>query len=137
MISKKQGPGAGDTGACAKNVPTKNNRNNSQTSRRAQRKNRHRPAENRASASTRRSYAVYYGQRLLGRFVLNESTDQALAWTAARRFIGRFEGYRAAARAIGRATVTERQAAEARRRLDDPQPPFATGLPEHFLRRDR
>jgi hypothetical protein len=78
-------------------------------------------------ASKRRSYSVYIGRQLLGRVVLNQATNLALAWDPARRFLGRFEGSKAASIAIGQAAV--------RRRLDDPHPEFVTGLPEHFLRR--
>jgi hypothetical protein len=77
-------------------------------------------------ASKRHSYAVYIGRQLLGRIVLNEATNLALAWDPARRFLGRFEGRKNAESAI--------EQAEIRRRLDDPRPAFVTGLPEHFLR---
>jgi hypothetical protein len=135
MTAKERGPDAGNTGASEKNAPLKSKIDNSQASRRTQRKNGKR-AENRARASTRRSYAVYDGQQMLGRIVLNEATNQSWAWNAARQFLGRFDSYKAASRAISRAAVTEWQRVEARQRLDDPHPPFATGLPEHFLRRD-
>jgi hypothetical protein len=137
MASKKRGLGTANTEAPRKNAPLKCNSNNSETIRSAQRRNPCRPVENRADASTRRDYSVYDGRVLLGTFVWNERTQQALAWNAARRFVGRFGSFKAAARAIGRAAITERQAAEARRRLADPHPPFATGLPEHFLGRGR
>jgi hypothetical protein len=132
MASKKRGLGTANTEAPPKNAPLKSNFYNNQARRRTQRKNPRGPGETRAGASTRRSYAVYYGQRLLGHFIVNEATNQALAWNASRQFLGRFDGYKAASRAINRAAVTERQRAEARRRLDDPNPPFASGLPEHF-----
>ena len=93
--------------------------------------------ENRPGASTRRAYVVYNGQQLLGSFVLNEATDEALAWNASRCFVGQFKGYKAAARGTRRAAATEQHAAEARRRLADPNPPFVTGLSEHFLRHGR
>jgi hypothetical protein len=74
-------------------------------------------------ASKRHAYSVYIGRQLLGRIVLNEGTGLALAWDhPARHFLGRFEGRKQAETAI------------MRRRLDDPRPPFVTGLPEHFLR---
>jgi hypothetical protein len=79
--------------------------------------------------------AVCDGTTALGAIIWNERTRLALAWTASRKFVGRFGSYQAAARAISRTAVTARQEAEARRRLDDPNPPFVTGLPAHFLRR--
>ena|SRR5579864_7433938 len=94
---------------------------------------KHRPAT--GSPSTRRRLSVYDGRLRLGDFIWNEATQQALAWNAARQFVGQFGSYQAASRAIGRATVTARQAAEARLRLDDPNPPFVTGLPQHFFLR--
>jgi hypothetical protein len=103
----KRGPGAGDTGASKKSAPLKSKTDGSQRSRRRQRNNPRRLAENRAGASTRRPYAVYDGQQLLGRLILNEATKQALAWNASRQFLGRFDGYKAAARAISRAAVSE------------------------------
>jgi hypothetical protein len=133
MASIRRGPGAGDaTGASEKNTPRKSKSDNSQASGRAQR-GKHEAAENRVPA--RRAYTLYDGRTSLGTFIWNERTQQALAWTASRRFVGRFGSYKAAARAIGQTAVTARQMAEARRRLDDPDPPFATGLPGHFLRR--
>jgi hypothetical protein len=132
MIAKTRGPGDGVTEAPKNNAPIKSKPDNNQARRRAQRRKRE-PAENRRSA--RREYVVYDGQRLLGIFIFNDVTRQALAWNARRKFIGRFVGYQAAARAISQAAVTELQAAEARRPLDDPNPPFVTGLPSHFLRR--
>src|SRR5216684_4801961 len=132
MTAKQRGPGAGNTEAPKKNAPIKSKPDNIQANRRAQRRKRE-PAENRVSA--RREYAVSVGQRLLGSFIFNEATKQALAWNARRKFIGRFVGYQAAARAISRAAITERQAEDARRRLNDPNPPFVTGLPSHFLLR--
>jgi hypothetical protein len=137
MASKTRGPGivVGDTEASnlKKKPPLKSKPDNSQTRRRAQRKNLHRPAETQAGA--RRTYTVYNGRVLLGTFVWNERTQEALAWNASRRFVGRFGSYQAAAQAIGRAAVTAPQTAEARRRLDDPHPPFVTGLSEQFLGR--
>jgi hypothetical protein len=132
MARTKKNPGAGGTGVSGKNVPTKNSPDNSQKLSTAQLKTS-KPAASYAGA--RRTYTVYNGRVWLGTFVWNERTQQALAWNASRRFVGRFGSYKAAARAIGRAAITERQAAEARQRLDDPHPPFVTGLPEHFLRR--
>jgi hypothetical protein len=134
MASTKRGPGAGNTEASGKNAPRKSKPDNSQARRKVQRKNPRRPAENHAGASTRRAYVVYNGREWLGTFVFNERTQQALAWDASRQFVGRFGSYRTAALAIGRTALTARQMAEARRRLDDPNPPFATGLPSHFLR---
>jgi hypothetical protein len=134
MASTTRGPGAGNTEASEKNAPLKSKPDNSQASRRTQRR-KHDPAENRAGVGTRRAYAVYDGRVWLGTYIWNERTQQALAWKASRQFVGRFGSFRAAARAIGRAAITERQVADARRRLDDPNPPFVTGLPEHFLRR--
>ncbi len=136
MARTKGNPGAGGTGVSGKNVPVKNKLDNSQTSRSTQRRKRE-PVENRAGASTRRAYVVYNGQQLLGSFVLNEATDEALAWNASRCFVGQFKGYKAAARGTRRAAATEQHAAEARRRLADPNPPFVTGLSEHFLRHGR
>jgi hypothetical protein len=101
--------------------------------RRTQRTSSSSAAASSVGGSRRRSFAVYDGRRLLGVLILNEATDHALAWNASRRFLGRFEGHRAAARAIGQAAEIERRSLGARRRLDDPHPPFATGLPEHFL----
>ena len=135
MASKKRGLGIANTEASRKNAPLKSKIDNSQASRRTQRRNRRRPAENRARASTRRSYAVYDGQQLLGRIILNQASNQTWAWNAARQFLGRFDAYNAAARAISQAAITEWQRLEARRRLDDPHPPFATGLPEHLFGR--
>src|SRR6267154_4057278 len=132
MTRTKRNPGAGGTRVSGKNVPTKNSPYHSQT-RAIPQPRRRKPAENRAAP--RRAYTVYDGRTLLGTFVWNERTQQALAWNAWRRFVGQFGSFQAAARAIGRAAITERQAAEARRRLADPHPPFATGLPEHFLGR--
>jgi hypothetical protein len=132
MTAKQRGPGAGNTEAPKKNAPIKSKPDNSQASRKAQRRKRE-PAENRVAA--RRAYSVYDGRVWLGTFIWNERTQQALAWNASRQFVGRFGSYNAAARAIGRAAVTSWQTAEARRRLNDPNPPFVTGLPEHFLRR--
>jgi hypothetical protein len=109
-----------------KKAPLKSSAQISRASRKTQRKSR-------ASGSRRRSYAVYDGQRALGILILNEATNQALAWNTSRQFLGRFEGHRAAARALGHDAETERKVLAARQRLDDPNPPFATGLPEHFL----
>jgi hypothetical protein len=78
---------------------------------------------------------VLAGSIALGTVIWNERTRLALAWAASRRFVGRYGSYQAAARAIGQAAVAERRAIEARRRMDDPPPEFATGLPKHFLRR--
>jgi hypothetical protein len=132
MARTKRNPGAGGTGVSGKNVPVKNSPDHIQTRGTAQPKTR-KPATSYAGA--RRTYTVYDGRTLFGTFVWNERTQQALAWNASRRFVGQFGSYKAAARAIGQAAVTARQMAEARRRLEDPHPPFATGLPEHFLRR--
>src|SRR5215468_9376866 len=134
MASTKRGPAAGNSEASDKKAPLKSKTDSSQRSRRSQRNNPRRFAENRGGASTRRPYAVYAGQQLLGRFILNEATKQALAWNASRKFLGRFDGYKAASMAISRAAVTERQRAEALRRLHDPHPPLASGLSERFLR---
>src|SRR5436189_13635 len=125
MTVKQRGPGAGNT-AASKDPPINSKTHSS--SRNKQRRTR-KPSENRVSA--RRMYAVYDGRMMLGTFVLNERTQQACAWNVARRFIGRFDGYQTAARAIGGAAATALQEVEARCRLDDPTPPFATGLPEH------
>jgi hypothetical protein len=133
MASTKRGPATGNSEASDKNAPLKSKTDRRQRSRRRQRNNPRRLAENRAGASARRPYAVYDGQQLLGHFILNEATKQALAWNASRQFLGRFDGYKAASRAISRAAVTERQRTEAFRRLHDPHPPFASGLSEHFL----
>ena len=122
MASRKRGLGTASTEASRKNAPLKIDNSR---------------AENRARASTRRSYIVYDGQQLLGRFIFNETTNKAWAWNASREFIGRFDGYKGASRAISQAAVTEWQRVEARQRLHDPHPPFATGLPEHFLRSGR
>jgi hypothetical protein len=132
MTVKQRGPGAGNTEAPKKNAPIKSKPDNSQASRKAQRRKRE-PAENRVAA--RCAYSVYDGRVWLGTFIWNERTQQALAWNASRRFVGRFGSYKAAARTIGRAAIAERQAADARRRLNDPKPPFVTGLPSHFLLR--
>lgn len=132
MAGKQRGPGADNTEAPKKNAPIKSKTHSSRASSNKQRRTRE-PAENRVSA--RRMYAVYDGRMMLGTFILNERTQQACAWNAARRFIGRFGSFQAAALAIGRAAVTERQMAKARRRLNDPNPPFQSGLPSHFLRR--
>jgi hypothetical protein len=134
MPAKQRGPGDRNTEAPKQNAPIKSKPNNSQAHRKVQRR-KPAPAKNRMS--TRREYVVYDGRRFLGCFIFNETTKQALAWNASRRFIGRIDGYRAAARAISRAVVTKLQAIKARRRLDDPRPEFVTGLPEHFLRAGR
>jgi len=134
MASTKRGPGAGNTEASKINAPLKSDSDHKETRPSAQRLTRE-PVESYTGA--RRAYAVYDGRERLGRFIFNERTQQALAWDASRRFIGRFGSFKAAARAIGAAAVTERHAADARRRLNDPSPPFVTGLPEHFLRRGR
>ena len=135
MIAKRRGPGAGNAGASKKNAPLKSESTNNRACRNAQQRNPRKPGENRAGAGARRSHVVYDGQQLLGRFIFNEATNQAVAWNAARQFLGRFGGFKAASRAISRAAVTEWRRAEARRRLDDPTPSFVSGLPEHFLRR--
>src|SRR5579863_9433067 len=132
MASTTRGPGVGDTRASKKNIPTGNDSNNSQATRGAQPRKR---GVGESCAGSRRLYTVYDGRAWLGTFIWNDATRQALAWNASRRFVGRFESYLAAARAIGAAAATENRAAEARRRLANPRPPFATGLPEHFLRR--
>jgi hypothetical protein len=62
---------------------------------------KHLPAA--GSPSTRRAYAVYDGRMRLGTFIWNERTQQAIAWDALRKFVGRFGSYSAAARAIGQA----------------------------------
>src|SRR5262249_36090248 len=115
MIAKQRGPGAGNTGASKKNTSLKSESTNHPARRHAQRRNPGRPGENRAGASTRGSYAVYDGQRLLGHFIFNKATHQALAWNVSRQFLGRFDSYKAASRAISRAAVTERQRGEALR----------------------
>jgi hypothetical protein len=131
MSAKQRGAGAGNTEAPKQNAPVKSKPNNSQARRKVQcRKSA--SAENRGSAW--HEYVVYDGQRFIGCFIFNETTKQALAWNASRRFIGRVDGYRAAARAISRAAVTERHAVEVRRRLFDPRPEFVTGLSDRFLR---
>src|SRR5215470_14959420 len=112
MASTKRGPAAGNSEAPDKNAPLKRKTDSSQRSRRRQRNNPRRLAEDRAGASARRLYAVYDGQQLLGHFILNEATKQVLAWNASRQFLGRFDGYKAASRAISRAAVTQRQRAE-------------------------
>jgi hypothetical protein len=134
MASKKRDLGAGNTEASEKNAPLKSSANTSRASRRGQRKNPHRPTKNRADSGTRGAFTVYDGQVLLGKFVWNKSSQQALAWDAARRFIGRFNSFRAAARAISQTTRAAEHMADARHHLDDPNPPYVTGLPEHFLR---
>jgi hypothetical protein len=127
MASKKRNPGAGGARVSRKNhVRSKDAANNSQ------RKGALQPL---SGGTTRRSCAVYDGRDRIGVFVWNEATREALAWNAARRFIGRFGSFRAAAQAIGCTAATERQSAEARRRLADPHPPFASGLSQRFMGR--
>lgn len=87
-----------------------------------------------SDGSSRRLYAVYDGRELLGTFVLNGATGVALAWDPERAFIGRFAGFTAAARGIGKTHGKKAAAAEARRRLSEPVS-FASGLPAHFLGR--
>jgi hypothetical protein len=127
MASTRRGPGAGSTEASEKTAPLKSATNDSQRTRGTQRKSRGR-------VSTR-AYGIYEGRQLLGRVVLDGATNQALVWIAAGRFLGRFEGDKAAAQAIDIDIVSERKTAAALLRLGDPNPPFVTGLPEHFLRR--
>jgi hypothetical protein len=96
-------------------------------------KRKHQPVENRADDfRSRRRYDVYDGRDLLGVFVLNERTGDALAWNSERRFIGRFAGFKAAGRGISLAATEtgskKASAAEARRRLLEPAR-FASGLP--------
>jgi len=90
-------------------------------------------------SSKRRERCVYDGQRLLGTVVENERSGLVLAWDSRRRFIGRFNDPREAAHAISKAarTAEERKTAtaEALERLNRPDVEFASGLPEHFLRR--
>jgi hypothetical protein len=62
-------------------------------------------------SAARRMLAIYDGQTCLGTVVWSESTHRALAWNASRRFIGRFNAVKAAARAIGGAGDLERKAA--------------------------
>jgi hypothetical protein len=115
MVSKNRGPGAvvGNTEVPKKkNALVKSKPDNSQATCRAQRKNLRSTAESHAGA--RHTYSVYDGRVLLGTFVWNERTQQALAWNASRRFVGQFSSFRAAARAISRAAVSDLGAAEAR-----------------------
>jgi hypothetical protein len=135
MASKTRGPDAavGSTEASKTNFPVQSKPNDSQATRRTQRKKPRKAAKSHVRA--RRAYTVYDGRLWLGTLVWNERTRLALAWNASRRFVGRFGSIKDAARAIGQAAGAERRAAEARRRLGDPHPPFVTGLPSHFLRR--
>jgi len=107
MASKKRGPGAGNTGASRKNVSFHSDSNNSEKRRRVKQKERRPPVDSHAGA--RRAYSVYDGRTWLGTFIWNEKTQQALAWSATRRFIGRFPAVTAAARAIGAAAALEQQ----------------------------
>jgi hypothetical protein len=132
MASTKRGPGAGNTEASGKTTPLKSNTHNSRASHGGQIRKR-KPTENYAGA--RRAYAVYDGRTWLGALIWNETTQQALAWDASRRFVGRFSSIKAAADTITKAA--ELHVAEARRRLADLNAPFVTGLPEHFLRPGR
>jgi hypothetical protein len=113
MASKKRGPGAGNTGASRKNVSFHSDSNNSHKRRGVKQKER-RPVDSHAGA--RRAYAVYDGRTRLGTFIWNEKTQQALAWSATRRFIGRFGAFIAAARAIGAAAASEQQLGEPKQR---------------------
>jgi len=83
----------------------------------------------------RKFCAVYDGRVQLGVFVLNERTNVAFAWDPERRFIGRVIGLKAAPEAISRNVQARISAAEARRRLNDPRPPFVSGLSGDFLGR--
>jgi hypothetical protein len=122
MASTTRGPGAGGTEASGKNTPRKND--NKQARSETQRRN--------ARVSTRRDYSVYDGRELLGRIVLEEATNQARAWNAAGRCLGRFNGYEAAAQAINSDAAAARRTAEALRQLAESNPPFASGLPDRF-----
>jgi hypothetical protein len=145
MARKTRGPGASNAEASKKNAPLKSSFDSSRTSRRVQRKGSLPRAKAGDRASRRRSYAVYDGQRLLGFLILNEATNLALAWDASRHFVGRFDGHKAGARAIGSAKddrplnseggrkQPRSTSVEARNRMLDPKPPFATGLPARFL----
>jgi hypothetical protein len=136
MTRKKRGLGASNAKASKKNAPLKSSTNVNRARRGTQRKSSRSPAVSGVGGSRRRSFALYDGRRPLGVLILNEATNQALAWNASRQFLGRFGGHRAAAWAIGHDAETERKVLAARQRLDDPYPPFATGLPEHFLECD-
>jgi hypothetical protein len=92
-----------------------------------------------ATDPSRREQSVYDGQRLLGTLIANEKSGLILAWDAQRRFLGRFRDPQEAASAISEAAriAEARQAAtgQALERLNRPVVEFASGLPEHFLRR--
>jgi hypothetical protein len=127
MASKRRNPGAGGTRVSKTHrVGIRNSANNSQVRTGAQ---------SVSCASTRRSYAVYDGRAWLGTIIWNEANHKALAWDAERRFVGWFDSVKTAAQAIGKAATATQQATAARRRLDDPSPPFASGLSERFLGR--
>jgi hypothetical protein len=89
--------------------------------------------------STKRELFVYDGRVCMGRIVINGATDEADAFDADGKALGRFPGFKAAYRRILSATepaseARKAAAAKARRRLTEPQP-FASGLPARFLGR--
>jgi hypothetical protein len=75
---------------------------------------------------------VYDGTRAIGE-IQDCGRKRVRAWLGggpARKLLGTYPDRTTAMRAVSAADK-----ADALRRLDDPHPPFVTGLPAHFLRR--
>jgi hypothetical protein len=81
--------------------------------------------------NSNRELYLYDGQVLKGYVVIDCDTAEASAFDSNGKHFGRFSGFKGAAAAIERAykrTVSQQE---------EVRLPFVSGLPDHFLRRDR